>query len=61
MTPTDYVTAQEAAALEAKRRAALEYLGERWVLHPNYRPRLPQHGSTLESMRPLWVRKRGVD
>lgn len=28
--------------LEAKRQAALAYLGERWIQHPNHKPR-PKH------------------
>ena len=52
---------QQQADLERKREAALKYLGEKWVLHPLYKPRLPQHASTIESMRPWWVRGRGVE
>lgn len=28
----------ESPTLENRRRKALEYLGDRWVLHPNYNP-----------------------
>ena len=34
----------ESPTLENRRRKALERLGERWVLHPNYNPALnPRH------------------
>jgi len=53
------MTQQE--TLEHKRQEAIKYLGEKWVLHPMYRPRLPQHASTLEMRRPWWARVRGVE
>lgn len=37
----------ESPTLENRRRKALERLGERWVLHPNYKPALNPHHSVF--------------
>ena len=37
----------ESPTLENRRRKALERLGERWVLHPNYNPALNSHHSVF--------------
>ena len=36
--------------LDQKRQQAIQWLGERWVLHPKHAP-TKRHGSTHESMR----------
>jgi hypothetical protein len=48
-------------AMERKRQEAIAWLGQRWVFHPAYQSRLPQHASTFEMLRPWWVRGRGVE
>lgn len=40
-TPRERVV-YENPRLENRRQKALEYLGENWVLHPNYKPN-PRH------------------
>jgi len=37
----------ESPTLENRRRKALERLGERWVLHPNYNSALNPHHSVF--------------
>ena len=61
--PTDVMTLAEITAAPAKRAAAIEWLGHRWINHDRHFLRsddIQRHASTLEMLRPLWQRTRGV-
>lgn len=63
MNPTDLMTMREVSSAPAKRAAAIAWLGSQWVLHERhhyYRANVVDHASTLEMLRPLWQRTRGV-
>lgn len=43
-------------SLAEKRKKALEFLGERWVLHPNYK--FDPHHSMIRNLRPTYVSRK---
>ena len=59
--PTDVMTLAEITAAPAKRAAAIEWLGHRWINHDRHFLRaddIIRHASALEMLRPLWQRMR---
>lgn len=54
----DSIVTVATTGLDAKRQAAKEYLGPKWVLHPDYVPnaRHSNHPETYQAARGLYLR-----